>query len=143
MDHSLEDRLSSRLGGALGLKSAADDVALARSDRKRLAAALIRTPAAERLLRPADVHSVVPRRTWIRRKASGVLDASEFDALYRVLRIRTLAALVFGSRAQAEAWLDTPKSRLVARRRFGSLATRSARQAVENWLHKTVQGFLA
>jgi putative toxin-antitoxin system antitoxin component (TIGR02293 family) len=89
------------------------------------------------------VHSVVPRRTWIRRKASGVLDASEFDALYRVLRIRTLAALVFGSRAQAEAWLDTPKSRLGARRRFGSLATRSARQAVENWLHKTVQGFLA
>ena len=143
MEPTLDDRLGGRIGAVLGLKSGADELALARGDRKRLGAALIRNLTTESLLSPADVHRVVPRRTWVRRKAQGGLTSAEFDALYRLVRLSTLAQLVFGDRQRADEWLHASKARLGGVSPLAFASDLLGHQAVENWLHQIDQGYLA
>ncbi len=73
MSLPLESRLADSLGGALGMDHATDEMTLARTDRKTLAAILMRSftdkSTGESLLASSDVYRVVPRRTWVRRKA--------------------------------------------------------------------------
>lgn len=63
MDTSLQDRLTGRLSGVLGMGGAADELTLARTDRKQLGTKLLHTLAGEYLLAPADVCRVIPRQT--------------------------------------------------------------------------------
>ena len=112
MDITLDDRLTGRLGSMLGMSSAADETSLARTDRSTLGSRLLKAltrPAAKALLAPADVYRIVPRRTWIRRKAEGTLTVPEFDGLYRLVRLQTLTELVFQDADRAHAWLNSPK----------------------------------
>ncbi len=94
------------------MSTAADKMSLALTDRKVLSGMVLQTLVGERLLAPADVYRVVPRRIWIRRKSEGSLTSSEFDALYRMLRLHLLAELVFGDARCASGWLHSPKKRL-------------------------------
>jgi putative toxin-antitoxin system antitoxin component (TIGR02293 family) len=127
----------------LGLKSGADELTLARADRKRLGNALVRKLAGGGALAASDVHRVIPRRTWLRRKAEGGLTGPEFDALYRLVRLRALAELVFGDEQQADDWLRSPKTKLggVSPLEFASDAL--GHQAIESWLHEIDQGYFA
>lgn len=143
MDLSLQDRLTGKLGGVLGLEGAADELALARTDRRRLGAMLIHSLAGERLLAPADVYRVVPRRTWIRRKSEGTLSAPEFDGLYRMIRLKLLAELVFNDARRAQEWLHSPKSRLGGATPMDFAADALGFAAVESWLYEIDQGYFA
>jgi uncharacterized protein (DUF2384 family) len=105
MNANLESTLSRTLGQALGLTSCASEMALARADREQLGAALMHSLTGQNLLSPADVYRIVPRRTWSRRKAEVRLSRDEFDGLYRLVRVQTLAELVFGDAVRAQAWL--------------------------------------
>ena len=69
MNTNLEATLSQTLGRALGLPSGASELALARADREQLGTALMHSLTGQNLLSPADVYRIVPRRTWVRRKA--------------------------------------------------------------------------
>lgn len=140
---SLQDRLSDKLSGVLGMDSAADELTLARTDRKRLGAMLLRTLSGERVLEPADVYRVIPRRTWVRRKGEGTLTPAEFDSLYRLVRLRLLADLVFDDRQRAHDWLHTPKTRLGGVAPMDFAADSLGFEAVENWLHEIDQGYFA
>lgn len=143
METTLEDRFTARLTGALGLKSGAGDVGLAKAERAALGRALISAVVDERALSPSEVHRVVPRRTWIRRKVEGKLAPAEFDGLYRLLRLRTLAELVFDDQAQADEWLASPKRRLGGKSPSEFAQDWLGQQVVENWLHEIDQGSLA
>lgn len=143
MDFSLQDRLTSRLGGVLGMSAAADEMSLALTDRKALSGMLLRTLVGERLLAPADVYRVVPRRTWIRRKSEGSLTSAEFDGLYRMLRLHLLAELVFGDARRANDWLHSPKKRLDGATPMDFATDSLGFEAVENWLHEIDQGYFA
>lgn len=143
MNSSLQDRLASRLGGALGMPTAVDEMSLARTDRKQLGGMLLRTLVGEHLLAPADVYRIVPRRTWIRRKNEGLLTNSEFDGLYRMLRLQLLAELVFWDAQRAHDWLHTPKKRLDGMAPMDFASDVLGVEAVENWLHEIDQGYFA
>ena len=143
----LDDRLAGRLGAVLGLRLAPDEMTLARADRDALGAGLLRTLTeagrGERLLAPADVYRVVPRRTWIRRKAEGGLTSAEFDGLYRLVRLQLLAELVFQDPQRASAWLHSPKVRLGDAAPMDFAADSLGYAAVESWLHEIDQGYFA
>jgi len=148
MDLTLDDRLTGSLGGMLGIKGAADALALARSDRQRLGARLLHAlmadaPSAKPLLAPADVYRVVPRRTWIRRKSEGSLTGAEFDGLYRLVRLQTLAELVFQDPQRAQGWLHSPKARLGGATPMDFGADSLGYDAVQAWLHEIDQGYFA
>lgn len=141
MPLALEDRLTERLGLALGVRRATDELALARADRKRLAAMLLRSLEHDQLLTPADVQRIVPRRTWIRRKAEGQLTPAEFDGLYRLVRLQLLAELVFDDVARAREWLHSPKARLGGASPLDFAADSLGFEAVQSWLHEIDQGY--
>lgn len=147
MPMPLEARLADSLGGALGMGRASDEMTLARTDRKTLAAMLLRTltdkSTGEQFLAPADVYRVVPRRTWIRRKAEGGLTGAEFDGLYRLVRLQLLARLVFQDGARADEWLHSPKARLGGAAPMDFAADSLGYEAVESWLHEIDQGYFA
>ncbi len=144
----LDDRLTDRLGAVLRTRGrAADELSLARTDRSVLAASLLRSLTdksdGERLLAPADVYRVVPRRTWIRRKAEGGLTSAEFDGLYRLVRLQLLAELVFQDQQRAREWLHSPKARLGDVAPMDFAADSLGHEAVESWLHEIDQGYFA
>lgn len=143
----LEARLADGLGNVLGVGRTSDEITLARTDRKALAATLLRTltekAGAEPLLAPADVYRVIPRRTWIRRKAEGGLTGAEFDGLYRLVRLQLLANLVFQDSRRANEWLHSPKARLGAVAPMDFAADSLGCEAVESWLHEIDQGYFA
>lgn len=143
----LEARLADSLGGALGMDRASDEMTLARADRKTLAARLLRTltdkSSGGHLLAPADVYRVVPRRTWIRRKAEGGLTGAEFDGLYRLVRLQLLANLVFQDSQRANEWLHASKARLGGVPPMDFAADSLGYEAVESWLHEIDQGYFA
>jgi putative toxin-antitoxin system antitoxin component (TIGR02293 family) len=143
MNANLEANLSRTLGQALGLPSGASEMALARANREQLATALMRSLTGQNLLSPADVYRIVPRRTWIRRKAEARLSRDEFDGLYRLVRVQTLAELVFGDAARAQAWLHSPKERLGGAAPMDFAADTLGFEAVQAWLHEIDQGYFA
>jgi putative toxin-antitoxin system antitoxin component (TIGR02293 family) len=146
MDTTLDDRLSGRLGGMLGMRGGIDETTLARTDRSTLGARLLEAltqPAPKALLAPADVYRVVPRRTWIRRKAEGTLTVPEFDGLYRLVRLQTLAELVFQDAERARAWLNSPKERLAGSTPLDFAGDLLGYEAVQSWLHEIDQGYFA
>jgi len=144
---SLEDRLTDHLGDLLGVAGSADELALARADRKTLGAMLMRSltdkSRAEQLLVPADVYRIVPRRTWVRRKAEGGLTGAEFDGLYRLVRLQLLANLVFQDPRRAGEWMHSPKARLGGVAPMDFAADSLGCEAVEGWLHEIDQGYFA
>ena len=97
----------------------------------------------QNLLAPADVYRIVPRRTWVRRKAEARLSRDEFDGLYRLVRVQTLAELVFGDAARAKAWLHSPKERLGGTAPMDFAADTLGFEAVQAWLHEIDQGYFA
>ena len=103
MEIALDSGLNQRLGHIFGLKSGATELALATADREQLGAALLRSLENEPLLSPSDIHRIVPRRTWLRRRAEARLSRDEFDGLYRLVRTQTLAELVFGDAERARS----------------------------------------
>jgi putative toxin-antitoxin system antitoxin component (TIGR02293 family) len=143
LDPALEDRLCGHLKRLLGVKTSGGPLAVATADRAQLSRSLIHSLNTQALLRPADVHRVVPRRTWIRRKAEGTLAPAEFDGLYRLVRLRTLADLVFGDAEAAQGWLTTPKERLGGVAPMDFAHDTLGQQVVEDWLHEIDQGYLA
>ena len=114
MEIALDSGLNQRLGHIFGLKSGATELALATADREQLGAALLRSLENEPLLSPSDIHRIVPRRTWLRRRAEARLSRDEFDGLYRLVRTQTLAELVFGD-AERALGCTAPKSAWAAR----------------------------
>jgi putative toxin-antitoxin system antitoxin component (TIGR02293 family) len=144
---SLDDRLTDQLGRVLGVDGSSDELALARSNRQTLGAMLVRSLSdktrGEALLAPADVHRIVPRRTWVRRKAEGGLTGAEFDGLYRLVRLQLLADLVFGDSGRAQEWLHSAKARLGGVTPMDFAADSLGHEAVETWLHEIDQGYFA
>ncbi|MBE7420097.1 MAG: DUF2384 domain-containing protein [Ideonella sp.] len=140
---ALDTRLSHRLGAIFGLKSGATEQSLARADRQQLGAALLRSLERQPLLAPADIHRVVPRRTWLRRRAEARLARDEFDGLYRLVRTQALAELVFGDTERARAWLHSPKERLGGQAPMACATDTLGFEAVQAWLHEIDQGWLA
>jgi putative toxin-antitoxin system antitoxin component (TIGR02293 family) len=143
LQSALDTRLSHRLGSIFGLKSGATELALARADRQQLGAALLRSLEQQPLLAPADIHRVVPRRTWLRRRAEARLARDEFDGLYRLVRTQALAELVFGDAERARAWLHGPKERLGGETPMACATDTLGFEAVQAWLHEIDQGWLA
>lgn len=143
MNATIDHDLSRKLGEILGLSSGATDINLARADRQQLGSALLSTIESQSLLSPADVHSIVPRRTWLRRKAESRLSRDEFDGLYRLVRIQALAELVFGNAERASAWLHSPKERLGGAAPMAFAADTLGFEAVQAWLHEIDQGYFA
>ena len=143
----LEARLADSLGDALGMGHAPDELSLARTDRKALAVMLMRSltdkSSGEPLLAPTDVYRVIPRRTWVRRKAEGGLSGAEFDGLYRLLRLQLLANLVFQDNRRAREWMHSPKARLGGVTPMDFSADSLGCEAVETWLHEIDQGYFA
>lgn len=143
MDVSVDADLSRKLGQIFGLTASATEVALALADRQQLGAALLRHLETQSLLAPADVHSIVPRRTWSRRKTGSALSRDEFDGLYRLVRVQALAELVFGDAARAQAWLHSPKERLAGATPMVFATDTLGFEAVQSWLHEIDQGYVA
>jgi putative toxin-antitoxin system antitoxin component (TIGR02293 family) len=143
VDIALDNHLSQRLGRIFGLKSGATDLTLARTDREQLGAALLRSLEEQPLLSPADIHRIVPRRTWLRRRAEARLSRDEFDGLYRLVRTQALAELVFGDAERARAWLHGPKERLGGATPMACAADTLGFEAVQSWLHEIDQGWFA
>jgi putative toxin-antitoxin system antitoxin component (TIGR02293 family) len=143
MHTSIDDHLSRKLGQIFGLASGATEGALARADRQQLGAALLRNLEDQALLAPADVHRIVPRRTWLRRKAEATLSRDEFDGLYRLVRVQALAELVFGDAERARAWLHSPKERLGGATPMAYTADTLGFEAVQAWLYEIDQGWFA
>ena len=143
MNSSLQDRLTDRLGTALGIPAASDELALARTHRSTLGARLIETLTAKRLLAPSDLYRVIPRRTWLRRKADHALTPAEFDGLFRLVRLQLLAELVFGDAERAREWLHTGKARLDGATPVDFAGDTLGFEAVENWLYEIDQGYFA
>jgi putative toxin-antitoxin system antitoxin component (TIGR02293 family) len=140
----LEDRLSGKLSELFGLRvDAGDEWALAATDRAQLGTALLSRVRDEQLLAPADVQRVIPRRTWLRRKAGQPLSPAEFDGLYRLVRLQALAELVFDDAAQAANWLRQPKHRLSGATPLDFAADALGVEAIEGWLHEIDQGYVA
>ena len=111
--------------------------------RKQERIALLRSLEQQPLLAPADIHRVVPRRTWLRRRAEARLARDEFDGLYRLVRTQALAELVFGDAERARAWLHSPKERLGGRAPMACATDTLGFEAVQAWLHEIDQGWLA
>lgn len=143
MNVSIDLHLSRKLGQIFGLKSGATEESLALADRQQLGAALLRNLEDQALLAPADVHSIVPRRTWSRRKTGAPLSRDEFDGLYRLVRVQALAELVFGDAERARAWLHSPKERLGGAAPMAFAADTLGFEAVQAWLHEIDQGYFA
>jgi putative toxin-antitoxin system antitoxin component (TIGR02293 family) len=143
MEAVLDHRLSQRLGSIFGLKSGATELTLARADRQELGAALLRSLERQPLLAPADIQRVVPRRTWLRRRAEARLAPDEFDGLYRLVRTQALAELVFGDTKSARDWLHSPKERLGGTTPMACATDALGFEAVQAWLHEIDQGWLA
>jgi putative toxin-antitoxin system antitoxin component (TIGR02293 family) len=146
MEITLDDRLSGSLGGMLGMPGAADETTLARTDRGTLGARMLKAltmPAHKALLAPADVYRIIPRRTWIRRKAEGTLTVPEFDGLYRLVRLQTLTELVFQDTDRARAWLNSPKERLGGATPMDFAGDLLGYEAVQGWLYEIDQGYFA
>lgn len=142
MSGSVDSHLSRELGRIFGLKSGATEEALALADRQQLGSALLRQLEDRALLAPADVHRIVPRRTWARRKTGAALSRDEFDGLYRLVRVQALAELVFGDAERARAWLHSPKERLGGATPMAFAADTLGFEAVQAWLHEIDQGWL-
>lgn len=142
MSGSVDSHLSRELGRIFGLKSGATEEALALADRQQLGSALLRQLEDRALLAPADVHRIVPRRTWARRKTGATLSRDEFDGLYRLVRVQALAELVFGDAERARAWLHSPKARLGGATPMAFAADTLGFEAVQAWLHEIDQGWL-
>lgn len=143
MNELIDLSLSRRLGQIFGLPSGATETTLALTDRRQLGAALLRQLEAQTLLAPADLHRIVPRRTWTRRKSGEALTGDEFDGLYRLVRVQALAELVFGDAARAQAWLHSPKERLAGASPMAFAADTLGFEAVQAWLHEIDQGYFA
>jgi putative toxin-antitoxin system antitoxin component (TIGR02293 family) len=146
MEMTLDDQLAGSLGGLLGMSTSADETALARADRHALGNRLLKAltrPGPKALLAPADLYRIVPRRTWIRRKAEGRLTMSEFDGLYRLVRLQTLTELIFQDADRAHAWLNSPKERLGGATPMDFAADLLGYEAVQSWLHEIDQGYFA
>jgi putative toxin-antitoxin system antitoxin component (TIGR02293 family) len=138
----LDDRLAMQLQVLLGLPSAdADEWALANAERAAMSRALLDRLVSETLLPSADVQRIIPRRTWVRRKGGEPLTTAEFDGLFHLVRVQTLAELVFGDQAQAHAWLRQPKQRLGGRTPMDYASDALGAEAIERWLHEIDQGF--
>lgn len=143
MDVSADLHLSRKLGQIFGLPSPATEEALAMADRQQLGTALLSHLESQSLLAPADIQSIVPRRTWTRRKAGAGLSRDEFDGLYRLVRIQALAEVVFGDAKRARAWLHSPKERLAGATPMAFAADTLGFEAVQAWLHEIDQGWFA
>ena len=141
MQITLQSRLTDKLGTALGVSNASDELSLALADRSALGARLVKTLAAERLIAPADLYRVIPRRTWLRRKGEGTLTSAEFDGLLRLVRLQLLAELVFGDVERARDWLHTGKKRLGGASPVDFASDMLGYEAVENWLYEIDEGY--
>jgi putative toxin-antitoxin system antitoxin component (TIGR02293 family) len=143
METSADLHLSRKLGTIFGLPSGATEDALAKADRQQLGAALLGHLENQSLLASADIQSIVPRRTWTRRKAGAALSRDEFDGLYRLVRIQALAEVVFGDTERAKAWLHGPKERLSGATPMAFAGDTLGFEAVQAWLHEIDQGWFA
>jgi putative toxin-antitoxin system antitoxin component (TIGR02293 family) len=141
MQSTLQSRLTDMLSTALGVSDATDELSLAMADRSALGARLVKTLAGERLIAPADLYRVIPRRTWLRRKGAGALTPAEFDGLFRLVRLQLLAELVFGDVERARDWLHTAKKRLGGASPLDFASDMLGYEAVENWLYEIDGGY--
>lgn len=143
MSTSIDHDLSQKIGNVFGLGTGATEASLARADRRQISAALLRSLQSQSLLAPSDIYRIVPRRTWLRRKADAELSRHEFDGLYRLVRIQALAELVFGDTDRARAWLHSPKERLGGETPMAFSTDTLGFDAVQSWLYEIDQGWFA
>ena len=64
----------------------------------------------------------------------------ESDHLARITRLYAIAARIFGSRAEAERWMDTPNRGLDGARPADEFATEAAARNVEDLLGRIEYG---
>jgi putative toxin-antitoxin system antitoxin component (TIGR02293 family) len=93
----------------------------------------------------ADVARVVgPRRTIDRRlKENADLSPEESDRFARFVMILDLTTNMFGSRAEAMAWLSAPKRQFEGERPLDMLKTDAGTRLIESLLNRARHGMMA
>jgi putative toxin-antitoxin system antitoxin component (TIGR02293 family) len=87
---------------------------------------------------------VAPRRTLDRRlKEARALPPDESDRLARFMTVLALASRVFGTRADAMAWLDRPLAAFDRECPLDMLRTDSGTRVVEQHLERAIHGMFA
>jgi putative toxin-antitoxin system antitoxin component (TIGR02293 family) len=84
----------------------------------------------------------VPLRTLARRKEGRRLDADESDRLYRLARIASHAAMVFGADDKAAAWLRRPNRALHNEAPIRILDTDAGARQVDDILGRIEHGVI-
>lgn len=105
----------------------------------------LRDLIADPVISLAAVSRVVgPRRTLDRRlKENTPLSPEESDRFARFLNILQITTQMFGSRAEAMRWLDSPKRRFEGERPLDLLKTDAGARMIEELILQARHGFLA
>ena len=121
------------------------DLARVREIEAGLPVSALRAMLADGVVTLSDLVGVVgSRRTLDRRLAgNGALSPDESDRLDRFGEVLALAVHLFGSRADAIAWLRGPKRRFEGARPLDLMRTHGGTQAVMNFLRLAQHGLLA
>lgn len=124
---------------------AAPPLTRAAAVERGLPAKALRDLVADKVVSLADVARVIgPRRTIDRRlKEDQRLSPDESDRLARFLTTLALAAEIFGSRAEAMAWLAAAKQRFGGQSPLDLLKSDAGTRLVEDVLHQSRHGFTA
>lgn len=133
-----------QIGGWLGMRPPASEADLLRLVEGGLPPAVIRRLAALGLQR-AEIDAVViaSRTLQHRRSRRERLTPEESDRVLRVLRALSQAAVVYGSRERALAWMRTPHPRLNGRSPLTLLKTDTGSRMVEELLVQIDEGYFA
>jgi putative toxin-antitoxin system antitoxin component (TIGR02293 family) len=117
----------------------------AKAIEKGLPARVLRDLVKDPAVTVAAVARVVaPRRTLDRRlKDNSALSVEESDRLSRFVDLLALATQVFGSRAEAMAWLSAPKHAFEGEVPLNLLKSDAGTRAVEEHLLRIRYGFFA
>lgn len=130
-----------QIGDWLGVRPPATESDVLRVVERRLAPSVIKRLAALGLTRAEIDEAVIPARTLQhRRSRREKLSVEESDRVLRVVRVLSLAEVVYGSRERALAWLRRPHPRLDGRSPLSLLRTDTGSRMVEELLLQIDEG---
>ncbi|HXE15047.1 MAG TPA: antitoxin Xre/MbcA/ParS toxin-binding domain-containing protein [Bryobacteraceae bacterium] len=132
---------NTQIGDWLGLRAPATESDILRIVEGRLAPSIIKRLVTLGLVRSEIDDIVIPSRTLQhRRSRREKLTIEESDRVLRVIRVLSLAEVVYGSRERALAWLRKPLARLGGRTPLSLLKTDTGSRIVEELLVQIDEG---
>ena len=132
---------NTRIGDWLGLQPPVNESDMLRIVEGRLAPSVIKRLSTLGLILSEIDDIVIPSRTLQhRRSRREKLTIEESDRVLRVIRVLSLAEVVYGSRERALAWLRKPLARLGGRIPLSLLKTDTGSRIVEELLVQIDEG---